>query len=66
MQKASELEHTYQKAVRIFMHRHAMHTVPPPFNMLHLAWSALTKLQLLLAGQCAKLWSGPGVETRPC
>ena len=40
----AEQEHRYQKAVRIFMHRHAMHDVPPPFNLPIIALSSLKNL----------------------
>ena len=49
---SSEVEHRYQKAVRIFQHQHAMHTVPPPFNLPLLAASALRRLAARLGTWC--------------
>ena len=49
---SSEVEHRYQKAVRIFQHQHAMHTVPPPFNLPLLLPSALRRLAARLGTWC--------------
>lgn len=41
----AEQEHRYQKAVRVFQHRHAILALPPPFNLPIIAFFALIALK---------------------
>ena len=63
---AAEQEHLFQKAVRIFQHRHAMDAVPPPFNLpiiIAVALGGLKDVTFRLADNMRKLAMDGGDES---